>query len=102
MLPIRYDNVVQMPTMELVPPSEEPTAAQLLRPASPFDVLDADGVMAEVLHISDSRTLNKLIDEEKLPVHRGARGRRLFIRGDVLDWLKVRCTTTAPDRKAAG
>lgn len=88
--------------MELVPPSHEPTAADLLRPASPYDVLDADGVMAEVLHITDSRTLNKLITDEGLPVHRGARDRRLFVRGDVLEWLKARCTSTAPDQKAAG
>lgn len=93
-----------MPTMELVPPNDlpEPTAAQLLRPASPYDVLDAEGVMSEVLHIADSRTLNKLIVDEGLPVHRGTREKRLFIRADVLEWLRARCTSTAPDRKAAG
>lgn len=89
--------------MELVPTEpNEPTAADLLRPSSPYDVLDADRVMAEVLYIADGRTLTRLINEEGLPVHRGTRDKRLFIRGDVLEWLRARCTSPAPASKAAG
>lgn len=70
------------------------------RPASPYDVLDAAGLMSEVLHIADARTLAKLIKDEDLPVHRGPREMRWFVRGEVLDWLKSRCTSTAPDQTA--
>ena len=67
------------------------------RPASPYDTLDAEGLMSEVLHINDSRTLAAYI-RDGLPTHRIGRGIRLFIRGEVLDWLRARCITPAPDQ----
>ena len=91
MLGIRPIRVVQTTGMEL----EES------RPASRDDVLDAKGVMREILHIVDDRALNRLIVAEGLPVHRGSRQKRLFIRGEVLDWLMFRCTSPAPDQTAA-
>ncbi len=71
--------------MKLAHPSE-------MRAPSPLDVLDAQGVMVEMLHISDSRTLNRMI-AAGLPCHRGPRNKRLFIRGEVLDYLRSRCTS---------
>jgi hypothetical protein len=70
------------------------------RPASELDVLDVNELMTEVLHIADRRTVARLINVEGLPVHTATRGRRLFIRGEVIDWLISRCIDTAPDQAA--
>ena len=74
------------------------------KPASPFDTLDAEGAM-EVLHVTDLRTLTRMIEDEGLPVHRvggaGPYARRVFIRGELLEWIKSRCTPARPGKDAA-
>ena len=70
------------------------------RPSSPFDTLDTVGVMA-VLQISSRRTLAKLIEEEGLPCHRVGDRIRVFIRGEVLEWIKCRCIANTPAQKVA-
>jgi hypothetical protein len=72
----------------------------LTRPASSLDVLDAEGVMREILHINDKRTLARLIENDGLPYHWATRKHRVFIRGEVMDWLTSRCISTAPDQAA--
>jgi hypothetical protein len=79
----------------------EQSSTDPFRPSSPYDTLDADGAMA-VLHIDDARTLSRWIENDGLPVHRmGGRGIRLFIRGELLDWIKSRCTPARPGKDAA-
>jgi hypothetical protein len=81
--------------------TSEHSGPDRFRPTSPYDTLDAEGACA-VLQINDRRTLTRLIDEEDLPVHRignrGGVGDRVFIRGELLAWIKSRCTPARPGK----
>lgn len=83
-------NLVQMTDMKLETVSP---------PASALDTLDTAGVL-DMLHIADDRTLARYI-AEGLPVHAITRKHRLFIRGEVLDWVKSRCISPAAGSDAA-